>query len=338
MGPEVILAGLMMLGLTLYALLGGADFGAGVWEFNTALRATPKEIALINRAIGPVWEANHVWLIFVIVILFTAFPEAFAALSRALWVPLLLAVVGIMFRGVAFAFRTHASGEVRQERLWGAVFAFASTATPLFLGASAWAIAAGRAAPGGHPVTGWIGPTSIFGAFFTVALCAYLASVYLTREAALSGDLDLLRVWRRRAIAAGMWMGLLAMSGLALIPEGAPQLWAGFKARAWPAVGASVAAGLLSLAALWTKRFTLAAFSAAAAVATVVWGWCLGQYPALVPPAITVGSAKAPDAVLRPMIWAIAAGGILVAPSLAYLLYIFKSKSSIDPEKGRTAS
>lgn len=333
MEPETLLAGAMTLGLTLYALLGGADFGAGVWEFNTALRATPKELALINRAIGPVWEANHVWLIFVIVILSAAFPPAFAALGRALWVPLLLAVVGIMFRGVAFAFRTHAAGVVRQERLWGAVFALASTGTPFFLGASAWAIASGRAAG-----AGWIHPMSIFGAFFTVGLCAYLASVYLTRESAIAEDADLVKLWRKRALATGMWMGILAASGLLLIPEGAPDLWRGFKERAWPAVGLSVAAGVLSLAGLWTRRFTLAAFGAAGAVATVVWGWCLGQYPALVPPSITIDSAKAPDSVLRAMIRVLALGSLLVAPALVYLLYLFKSKRENAPDKGRASS
>lgn len=326
MEPELVLAGLMTIGLTLYALLGGADFGAGVWEFNTALRATPKEIALINRAIGPVWEANHVWLIFVIVILFTGFPEAFAVLSRTLAVPLFLAVVGIMFRGVAFAFRTHASGVVVQERLWSAVFALASTATPFFLGACAWAIPSGRAAPGRAALTGWIGPLSVFGAFFSVGLCAYLAAVYLTREAAVSGDRELFRIWRRRAIASGAWMGVLALAGLALVPEGAPDLWSGFKARAWPVVGVSVASGVASLAALAMRRPTLAVVTAAGAAGAVIWGWCLGQYPLLVPPSISMADVKAPDAVLGPMIGVIAAGSVLVVPSLAWLLYLFKRK------------
>src|SRR5438552_804125 len=129
------------LGITLYAVLGGADFGAGVWEFNTALRASERERRLIERAIGPVWEANHVWLIFVIVSMFSSFPTAFVALSRALWLPLLLALVGIVFRGAAFAFRSHAVAAARQQEVWGAVFALASTAAPFFLGAAVGAVA-----------------------------------------------------------------------------------------------------------------------------------------------------------------------------------------------------
>jgi cytochrome d ubiquinol oxidase subunit II len=330
--PELIILGLMMIGITLYALLGGADFGAGVWEFNTALLAPEEERALIYRAIGPVWEANHVWLIFVVVALHTAFPPAFAALSRALWVPLLMALVGIVFRGAGFALHLYAAGAVRQQRVWGAVFALASTAAPFFLGAAVGAVASGQlkvTSNGGFTgnyLTGWICPTSIFCAFFSVGVCAYLASVYLTREAALMGDPALVRTWRLRALGTGAWMGILAVAGIAILATDAPTLWEGFRARAWPLVGASVLAGLFSLWALWRRHFTGAVLGAGATVAPVLWGLGVAQYPALIPPAVTVQSAKGPDTVLWAMVWIVAVGSVVVVPSIGYLFYLFKGK------------
>ncbi|MBI5366813.1 MAG: cytochrome d ubiquinol oxidase subunit II [Planctomycetes bacterium] len=336
----------MLFGLTLYAVLGGADFGAGVWEFSTALTATPKERALIERAIGPVWEANHVWLIFVLVGLFGAFPPAFAGMCRALCVPLLCALAGIVFRGAAFAFRAHlpsagaggiegapppqATSLLRRRALWEAVFALGSTAAPFFLGASAFALAAGL--PGldaageysGDYLVGWLHPLSIYGGLFAVALCANLAATYLTREAEQAGDAELTALWRRRALAGGLWMGVLAVAGLGMVATGAPELWRGVRERGWPAVAASAAAGLTALWGTAARRYLVAVVGAATAAATVLWGWALAQYPALLPPAITVASARAPEPVLRAMAWSIGAGALLLAPSLAWLFLLFK--------------
>lgn len=337
MAPELIALGTILVGLTLYALLGGADFGAGVWECNTVLQAPEKERTLIYRAIGPVWEANHVWLIFVLVGLQTAFPPAFAAVGRALWLPLLFALVGIVFRGVGFAFRSYAAGAVRQQALWGAVFALASTAAPFFLGAACGAIASGQLAVTpqgdytGNYVTGWLSPLSIFTAFFAVGVCAYLAAVYLTREAAQDDDLPLVALWRRRALATGAWMGILAMAGLAMVATDAPLLWAGFRERAWPLVGMSIAGGLFSLWALLQWHFTAAVLGAGVAVAAVVWGWGVAQYPAIIPPLLTIAAAKGPDTVLWVMLWGILAGTVFLLPSLVYLFALFKGKR---PEAG----
>ena len=332
MEPEFILLGVLLAALTLYIVLGGADFGAGVWEFNTALQASEKERALIYRAIGPVWEANHVWLIFVLVVLWSAFPPAFALLSRALWLPLFLALVGVIFRGASYVFRSHAAGAVRQQAVWGAVFAFASTATPFFLGAAAGAIASGRLAItpqgdySGDYLTGWLSPLSIFNAFFTVGVCAYLAAVYLSREAMLENDPALVALWRRRALATGIWVGILAMIGLAVVAINAPLLWQGFQARAWPLVGVSLLGGLLSLGALLRYRFTLAVIGAGVAVSTVIWGWGIAQYPFLAPPALTMSAAKGPKTVLWAMVWSIAGGAVLLGPALTWLFYLFKGK------------
>lgn len=332
MEPDVILLGVMMAGVTLYALMGGADFGAGVWEFNTALRAPEKERALIYRAIGPVWEANHVWLIFVLVGLFAGFPGAFSAICRALWLPLLLALVGIVFRGVGFAFRSYAADATPEKAFWGAIFAFASTGAPFFLAASLGALLSGRlevTADGGYTgnhLIGWISSLSVFSAFFGVGICAYLAAVYLTREARLLGDAPLTRTWRRRAMASGLWMGVLSLAGLGLMAADAPQLWDGFTSRAWPLIGGSSAAGCFSLWGLWRERYTGAAIGAALAVGCVVVGAGVALYPDLVPPTISIESARAPRGVLWALVASVAAGAVILGPSLVCLMRLFKGK------------
>ncbi|MBI2477246.1 MAG: cytochrome d ubiquinol oxidase subunit II [Planctomycetia bacterium] len=331
MEPESLLLVVMHVSLTLYAMLGGADFGGGIWELNTAFQASDKERRLIYSAIGPVWEANHVWLIFVLVLSANAFPIAFAAACRALWLPLLLTLVGIVFRGSAFAFRSYTRGHQRQEA-WDVIFALASTLAPFFLGVSVGAIASGQlsVAPDGSfygdALTDWLSPLSIFTAFFAVGMCAYLAAFYLTREANQSADRELTTTWRTRSLATGIWMSVLSCVGLAFVAIEAPLLWSGFGARGWPLVIVALVAGAFSLVAMWRRRYTIAAVSAAVTVASVMWGWAVAQYPLLVPPTLTVHVAKAPDRVLTLVIIIVAGGFLLVVPSLGYLLYLFKSK------------
>jgi cytochrome d ubiquinol oxidase subunit II len=335
MAPEVILLVILWLALTLYVLLGGADFGAGIWEVNLAFQAREKERLLLRRAIGPVWEANHVWLIFVLVLLFNAFPPAFAALSRALWLPLLLALAGIVFRGAAFAFRSYAVGAVRQQAGWGVAFALASTAAPFFLGAAFGAVASGNLAVTprggftGNYVTDWLTPLALFNGFFTVGMCAYLAAVYLVREASQEGDAELAELWRQRALATGVWMGALALAGLAFLATEAPRLWRGFQQRAWPLVVATLMTGFFSLGALWWRRYTAAVAGVAATVATVLAACGVAQYPALVLPAITIEGAKAPKAVLWTMVGSIALGALVLLPSMGWLFVIFKGAAGL---------
>ncbi len=322
------LFGILLLGMTLYILLGGADFGAGIWEFNTALRSTSREKALVYEAIGPVWEANHVWLIFILVGLSGGFPVAFEALFRALWIPLLLVLVGIVFRGMGFAFRSYAADQFKQQKFWEAVFALASTATPFFLGAMAGAVASGKlgvTSSGefhGSVLTGWIHPLSLFSALFTVGICAYLSSVYLVREAHLRQEPSLVSLWRRRSIATGLVMGLFAVAGLILVRFEVPDLWEGFRTRAWPLIGLSGLAGVFSLTALIRKWYVLSVLGAAVTVGAVLFGWGVAQYPVIIPPEITVESAKAPRAVVKTMVIVIAGGSVLLAPA-----QLFKGKS-----------
>lgn len=333
MEPEHLILFVILAALTLYAIFGGADFGGGIWEFNTAFQSSDKERRLIQTAIGPVWEANHVWLLFVLMLMTNAFPSAWAALSQALFVPLLLALVGIVFRGAAFAFRAYAVGAVSQQRLWGTVFALASTMAPFFLGASMGAIASGRleiTADGhftGDFLVGWISPLSIFTAFFAVGMSAYLAAFFLTREAMQIGDEDLRCVWRQRSLATGMWMGILALVGLVFVSMEAPFLREGFFTRGWPLVGTSVLAGVVSLIAMWRDKINVAVLGAATTVGAVTCGWGISQFPFIVPPSLTVEMAKAPANVLWWMVGSTAVGISIVAPSIACLLVLFKRTS-----------
>jgi cytochrome d ubiquinol oxidase subunit II len=328
---EDLVVGMMWLGIALYAVFGGADFGTGVWEFNTGLQASERDRDLMDHAIGPVWEANHVWLIFVIVAMFSAFPTAFAALSRALWVPLLCALVGIVFRGAAFSFRSHAVATARMRMGWSAVFGLASTAAPFFLGAAAGAVASGKLAVDadgrftGDYVTGWVSILALFSGFFAVGLCAYLAGVFLTREAYQREDERLIQIWRRRATLAGICTGVLALAGIALVAFDSPFLWGRFRDRAWPLVGASIVTGSLSLWGVRRRMLRTAVAAAAATIVVVIIGWAVAQYPWIIPPAISVDSAKVSVPVLRLIAVSIALGMALIVPSLAYLFHVFKT-------------
>jgi cytochrome bd ubiquinol oxidase subunit II len=332
-GPALaaeLLAAAVVVGMTLYALLAGADFGAGIWQALAARSASPAEREQVHAAVGPVWEANHVWLIFVLVILHTAFPPALAALARALWLPLLLALAGIVMRGAGFAFRPREPALRRERRAWEGVFAGASVAAPFFLGCAVGAVAEGRlpvTAAGeftGH-ATSWASPFSLFAGLLAVALCAHLAAVYLARESAQWGPSDLAPLWRRRAIATSIVVGGLALAGIAVLALSAPALWRAFAARAPALVALSVAAGLATLLALARRRFTLAAGAAALAVASVLWGGWVAQHPMLVPPALSLQAARAPDAVLSATVVVAVVGAVLTAPALLYLMRVFKT-------------
>lgn len=335
MEPEYLVLGIMFLALGFYAVLGGADFGAGVWEFTTCLDDDEEDRELIADAIGPVWEANHVWLIFVLIILFNGFPTAFAAVSRALWVPLLLALAGIVFRGAGFVVRAYAEGAEWLRNLAGAAFAFGSTLTPFFLGAAIGAVSSGKLpidSDGGYhgnQLQDWITPLSLYAGILGVGLCSYLAAVYLTREASLRENPALRKLWRGRALASGIWIGILAWLGLVMCRLEAPELWQGLVLRGWPLILASVLSGVGSLAALRRERYRTANFLAAAAVATVLLGWGVGNFPMLVPPEISIETSKAPDVVLWAMAGCISVGSLLLFPALWWLVRIFKSERRI---------
>jgi cytochrome d ubiquinol oxidase subunit II len=285
--PEVLVAGVMLLSLTFYALMGGADYGGGVWDLLATGQRAPKQRALIADAIGPIWEANHVWLILVLVLLFTAFPPAFTAIMTALHIPLTLLLIGIVLRGAAFTFRAYDSQDDAVQRRWGAVFAVASTFTPVMLGVCIGAIASGRITVQNGMVTSgffsaWLTPFAWAVGGLTLALFAFLAAVYLTLEA--EGDKALQHDFQRRALWAALAVGALALLVYLLSIEGAPRIREGISGTWWalPLQLATAGAAVGALWALYTRRFRLARLLAAAQVALILWGWALAQFPSLV--------------------------------------------------------
>jgi cytochrome d ubiquinol oxidase subunit II len=318
---EALLA-FMWAGVTAYALFAGADFGAGFWDL---IAGGPErgsaQRSLIEHAIGPVWEANHVWLIFVLVVLWTGFPEAFAAIASSLYVPLTLVAVGVILRGAGFAFRKAVTG-VPLQRLFGATFAASSVITPFFLGAVAGAVASGRVPAGvarAHPVHVFVNPTSVLGGTLAVVVCAYLAAVYLTADARRAGDGVLVEAFRRRALASGVVAGGVVLGGIAVLHADAPALFSGLTDRGRPLVVASALAGLYSLGCVWRRRFVAARLAAATAVTAVLWGWAAGQYPYVLEGEMTIRQAAADPASLRAVLVSLAVGALLVVPALVAL-------------------
>jgi len=334
---EAVLA-IMWIGLTAYALFGGADFGAGFWDLlagGTERGRAPRR--LIEHSIGPVWEANHVWLIFVLVVLWTSFPPAFAAIASTLYIPLTLAALGMIARGAAFAFRHSIDADqVGLQRFFGASFAFSSLTTPFFLGAIAGAVASGRVPPGiaaGDVITSWLNPTSVLGGVIAVGACAYLAAVYLCADAARDHDLALLEYFRRRAIVTATLLGAVALAGIAVLRADAPVLFDGLISRGLPVVLISAVAGIGSILLLLRRRPGLARGAAALAVTAVIWGWAVAQYPYLLQPGLTVVDAAAGAATLRAMLISLVFGAALLVPSLIFLFTLFNRSHSAAQER-----
>ncbi|MGW1257757.1 cytochrome d ubiquinol oxidase subunit II [Streptomyces sp. NPDC002513] len=331
----------MWVGLTCYALFGGADFGAGLWDLlaGTSERGRgPRR--LIEHSIGPVWEANHVWLIFVVVLLWTGFSPVFAAVMSTLYIPLTLTALGIIARGAAFAFRK-ASTEVWQQRLFGGCFALSSVVTPYFLGSVAGAVASGRVPPGvakGDVITSWLNPTSALGGVLAVLVCAYLAAVYLSGDAARAGDADLTAYFRHRALATGVLTGVVALAGVAILHEDAPQLFHGLTHRALPLVLVSAVLGASSLVLLLRAETTLVRVTAASAVAAILWSWGLAQYPVMLPPSVTIGASASTSSVLGTSLAALAVGAVLLVPSLLWLYALFQRRPAAGRAQDRRGS
>jgi cytochrome bd ubiquinol oxidase subunit II len=329
---EKIIAGVMIAALVLYALLGGADYGGGVWDLFAFGPRAREQRRLIAEAISPVWEANHVWLILVIVILFTAFPPAFAAIATALHIPITLLLIGIVLRGTAFTFRTYDVQRDDVQRRWSRVFSIASIITPILLGTILGAIASGTISVENGSVTSgffnsWLTPFPFAVGFFALALFAFLAAVYLTLE---TRERELQEDFRRRALVSGVVVGLLALTVFVFAREGAPTVRAGIS-RSWWALILHVCTAAFALGAfysLWTRRYAWARLCAAVQVTLILLGWALAQYPHIVEPNITIASAAAPLATLQFLLAALIAGVILLFPSYYYLFRIFKSRAA----------
>ncbi len=318
-----ICLGFVVLGLTAYAVLGGADFGAGFWDLTAGGAERGGRLrGMVQRSMSPVWEANHVWLIFVLVIVWTAFPVAFGSVTSTLAIPLFFAAIGIIFRGTAFALRGQAA-TINEARTLGAMFALSSVLVPFFLGATLGGVASGRVEVGnaaGDAVSSWLNPTSALIGVIAVIAGAYLAAVYLAGDARRAGLPDLVRAFRARALGSGVVAGVVALGGLFVVREDARPLYDGLTSGGGLAmVILSAIAGGGTLALVWRERYGLARVTAAAAVAAITVGWVLAQDPYLLPDELTLDQAAASDATLTALVISVAAGFIVLGPSLWYL-------------------
>ena len=325
-----VMAAVMWLGVTCYALFGGADFGAGFWDLVAgSAKGGAKQRKLIEHSIGPIWEANHVWLIFVLVTMWTCFPVLFGSVTSTLWIPFMLAAFGIIARGSAFAFRKNVT-KLWQKQLFGAAFAFSSIVTPFFFGAIAGAVATGKVPVGvglGNPITSWVNPVSIMTGILAVVTCTYLAAVYLTADARRHGDDELVARFRRKALESGILAGIVASVGLLFLHKDVPLLAHGLAHRGLPLVILSGVAGVITLVLLYIGRFVAARITGALAVGAILWGWAAAQYPYLLPHSLTVAGAAAVHATLIATFVTACIGTVLILPSLVYLYVLFQRQS-----------
>lgn len=325
-------AGVLWFGVTLYALFGGADFGAGVWNLlagGSERGAGPRE--LIDDTIGPVWEANHTWLIFDLVILWTAFPVAFSSVMTTLFIPLSLAALGIVLRGSGFAFGKMVSA-LPARRLLGATFAISSVLTPFFMGTVVGAIVSGRVPvgnEGGDPFTSWLNPTSILIGVLFVLTSAYLAAVWLVTDARREEKPELERYFAIRAVATASVAGIVAVAGLFVLHDEAPYVYDRLTSEALPLVLFSVACGLGVIVGLLRGVRRGTRVLASAAVVAVVWGWGLAQYPYLLPEKLDIVAAAANDASLTALVVVAAVALVLIGPSLLFL-YTLSQRSLLE--------
>ncbi len=317
-----VVAMAMFLGVVAYALFAGADFGSGFYDLTAGFDERGSELrTLVDTSIGPVWEANHVWLIYILVMWWTGFPKTFAAATTTLFIPLSLALAGIVLRGASFAFRKY-SETFAQARLFGAIFAASSVITPFFLGAAAGAIASGRVPADGYGdlIGSWVNPTSLVGGCLAVVTCVFLAGVFLTADAARAGDAVLAERMRTRTLGVGIAAGVVVFAGLYPISHDAPTLSHGLRTAAAPLLALAAVAGAATLVLLYRRRYSTARIPAVAAVASVVTGWGVGQYPWLLVDEVTIDDGAGADATLIGLLVVVGLAGVIVVPALIYLL------------------
>ncbi len=312
----------VLAGLVFYTVLGGADFGGGFWQLFAGRGAKGERVReFAHLSMGPVWEANHVWLIFVITVFWTAYPTAFGSIASTLAIPLFLALIGIILRGAAYALRAGAENERESGRI-DTLFSLSSILTPFALGTAVGAIATDRVPVGnaaGDLWSSWLNTTSIFIGVLAVASCAYLAAVYLAADAHHDGSDVLEGDLRLRALAAGLAAGAIAIAGIFVVKEENHRLYHLLTSgRALPAVIVSAGAGIAALALVYGRRFEWARYSAALAVAAVVAGWGLARWPEILP-GLTVHEAAAGHDTLVALVVAVLAGGAILFPALAFL-------------------
>ena len=334
MSLAVMVAAALFVGVIVYSVFGGADFGSGFFDLTAGGAGAGAELRTqVDHSIGPVWEANHVWLIYVLVVWWTGFPESFASAMSTLILPMLFALLGIVLRGSAFVFRKYA-GTLGHARLFGAVFASSSLITPFFFGTVAGAIASGRvpAQGRGDLWSSWLNPTSLIGGLVAVGTCVFIAGVFLVADADRSSHARLAAALRRRTLAVGLVTGLVVFAGLIPLDRDAPTLWSGLTGRALPLVVVSAVAGTTTLILLARRRYSAARVAAVGAVATVVAAWGVAQYPWLLVDHVTIQDAAGAPATLAALLVVVALAGLLVLPALTYLFLLTQAWSSASPD------
>jgi cytochrome bd ubiquinol oxidase subunit II len=347
MSKADVAAGILWVGVTFYALFGGADFGGGLWDLIAGdAEKGERPRGLIQRSLTPVWEANHVWLIFILVVLWTAFPPAFSAVFSTLYVPIALAALGIVLRGAGFAFRKQIEG-LSGRRAMGATFALSSVLTPFFMGTVVGAIASGNvpAEGNGDAFSSWLEPLPLLTGAMFVATGAYLAAVFLVGDARRAGEADLERYFVRRALAAAAVAGMAAAIGLVELHAEAPHVFDRLVNQGLPLVILSAACGLALLAILLRPMGRKVAYGstyrpvghgflrplAAGAVVAVIWGWGVAQFPYLLPISLRIDQAAAPDPTLVIVFIVFATAAVLVLPSLG-LLYALSQRDLLEAD------
>ena len=328
-----VLLSILWLALFIYTIFGGADFGAGMLELFAVGESGARQDALIDESIGPVWESNHVWLIFLLVVFFSAFPPAFAAINVVLFIPLLLAVIGIVLRGSSFVFKTH--GIIQRSRnikILSRTFSVASAMTPFFLALAAAAIASGvihiqnTSQVVSNTRSDWLTPFTLTIGAMALTLCVTISAIYLTVEATSRGQSDLAEAFRRRGLIAGALTAVFGLLGLILAPSEAAFLWHGMLDKAIPVVIVTMLVGVAAAAALWFKRYTWARVLIVAEVAFLLLSWGMSQYPYIIPPDVTAANASSPLETQQFLLVGIILALIIVVPSLWFLFYVFKLK------------
>jgi cytochrome d ubiquinol oxidase subunit II len=331
---STVVAVVLFIGVTAYAVFGGADFGAGIWDLvagGSARGERPREV--IDHSIGPVWEANHVWLIFCFVVLWTCFSEAYASITLTLFVPLTLAAVGIVFRGASFAFRKSVFRD-RDRRNFGAAFAISSLLVPYCFGAVAGAIASGRVPSGGKagdPWHSWVNPTSVLGGVLAVVAVAFLSAVYLVWDAARLGDDDMVEYFRGRAVGAAVAAGVVAFVGIFVLHADSPYLYHGLTTRGLALVILSAVGGLGALVLLVRDNHRGARLLAIVAVASVIVAWGVAQWDYMLPTSLTVSQAAAPDGTLEVVFGVTVAAVLIIFPAIG-LLYALDQRGYLSAE------
>jgi cytochrome bd ubiquinol oxidase subunit II len=332
-----ILLSILWLALIIYTVTGGADFGGGMLELFAFGKSGARQDALIDESIDPVWEANHVWLIVLLVILFSAFPSAFAAINIVLFIPLILAVIGIVLRGSAFAFRVH--GIITRKttiNVLGRIFSIASVITPFFLAVTAAAIASGHIRIQGNNLqtnlgSYWLTLFALTIGAMALTLCVTIAAIYMTVEASRKGDSELAEAFRQRGLIAGALTAALGVLGLMLAPSEASLLWRGMLDHALVLVIVTTLIGLATAAALWYRRYGWARLLIIGAAAFLLGSWGVSQLPYLIPPDVTVTGAASSQNTMLTLLVGLIIALIIVVPSFWLLFYVFKFKQGTQP-------